>query len=54
MEFYTDGRDMHGGLAREVEYLLELGASEEKAFKAATRYPAIGKISPRIEFCIQI
>lgn len=35
----TDG--MHGGLAREVEYLVELGASEEKALTAATRHAAV-------------
>jgi len=35
----TDG--MHGGLAREVEYLVELGASESEALMAATSYAAI-------------
>jgi len=34
----TDG--MHGELAREIEYLVGFGASEEKALAAATRNAA--------------
>jgi len=34
----TDG--MHGGLAREIEYLVGFGASEEQALAAATRHAA--------------
>jgi hypothetical protein len=41
------------GVAREVEYLVNLGGPEEKALMAATRYEEMGKRSPRIEFCIQ-
>ena len=35
----TDG--MHGGLAQEIEYLVELGAPASEALMAATRYAAL-------------